>query len=47
MSNSWKSTIISKLQSKSEVFMFSKSVNPVFLGASVVYGVADYVTSDY
>jgi hypothetical protein len=29
------------------VFTFGKSTNPVFLGASVAYGVADYLTNDY
>ena len=29
------------------VFLISKSTNPLFLGASVAYGVTDYLTSDY
>jgi RHS repeat-associated protein len=29
------------------VFMVGKSVNPLFLGASVIYGVVDYITEDY
>jgi hypothetical protein len=29
------------------LFMTSKCVNPVFLGASVAYGVVDYMTNDY
>jgi hypothetical protein len=29
------------------LFMTSKCVNPVFLGASVAYGVVDYMTDDY
>lgn len=29
------------------VFLFVKSTNPVFLGASVVYGTIDCLTSDY
>ena len=29
------------------VFFFGKSTNPVFLGASIAYGVADYLTNDY